>query len=202
MKTFLPTFLAVLLAAGLALFLYDRVVLVPRLEVASQAAEVNIANAREQARDIAVELDASVGRSVANAKSAFDEQVAAEDARRAELEKQGDQMRRTAQAADALARAQVVKVAVAEHHMVVGGWPTKTTDIGLGQPDDFAGGPVASIHLEPEGVISIRLKPSVAVGARLRLVPRVMASGQIEWACRATNYAAALRVPPCVADQS
>ena len=115
MKNFLPTFLAVLIAAGLALFVYDRFVLVPRLEAASQATEVNLANAREQARDIATELDASVERSVAGAKSAFDQQVAAEDARRAEMEKQAEQMRATAQAAEALARASVMKTALVEY---------------------------------------------------------------------------------------
>ena len=202
MKNFLPTFLAVLVAAGLALFVYDRFVLAPRLEAVSKAAQVNLAGAREQARDIATELDASVQRSVAGARSAFHEQAAAEDARRAELEQQGETMRRTAQAADALARARVIKVAVAEHYMVTGRWPTRTTDIGLGLPTDFAGGPVASIQLEPEGVITIQLKPSVAVGAKLRLVPRVMASGEIEWGCLAKRYAAAQRVPPCVPDQS
>ena len=197
MKNFLPTFLAVLIAAGLALFVYDRFVLVPRLEAASKATEVNLANAREQAQDIATELDASVERSVAGARSAFDEQVAAEDARRAEMEQQAEQMRRTAQAADALARASVVKAALAEYYMSMGQWPTRTSDIGLGQPADFAGGPVASINLEAQGVIAIELKPEVAVGARLRLVPRVAPSGMIEWTCRPSNYTAAEQLAAC-----
>lgn len=197
MKNLLPTFLAVLVAAGLALFVYDRFVLMPRLETAGKAAEVNLANAREQAQDIATELDASVERSVAGAKSAFDEQAAAEDARRAEMEKQAEQMRATAQAADALARASVVKVALVEHYMSMGQWPTKTTDVGIGKPSDFAGGPVESITLEPEGVIAITLKPEVAPGARLRLVPRVTPSGMVEWSCRPTGYAAAERLPAC-----
>ena len=197
MKNFLPTFLAVLVAAGLALFVYDRFVLAPRLEKVSQAAQVNLADAREQANQIATELDASVERSVADAKAAFDEQTQAEDARRAELEKQAEQMRATAQAADALARASVVKVALVEYYMNTGQWPTRTTDIGMGRPEDFAGGPVASITLEPEGVIAIRLKPEVAVGAHLRLVPRVARSGMVDWSCRASNYAAAERLPAC-----
>ncbi len=197
MKNFLPTFLAVLVAAGLALFMYDRFVLAPRLQEVSEATQVNLASAREQAKDIATELDASVERSVAGAKSAFDEQAAAEDARRAEMEQQAEQMRRTAQAADALMRASVFKAALAEYYMSMGQWPTRTTDIGLGQPTDFAGGPVASIGLEPEGVITISLKPDVAVGARLRLVPKVAPSGMIEWTCRPSNYAAAERLPAC-----
>lgn len=197
MKNFLPTFLAVLIAAGLALFVYDRFVLVPRLEAASKATEVNLANAREQAQDIATELDARVERSVAGAKSAFDEQVAAEDARRAEMEKQAEQMRATAQAADALARASVMKTALVEYYLSMGQWPSKTTDVGMGQPSDFAGGPVASINLEPEGVIAITLKPEVALGARLRLVPRVTPAGTVEWSCRPTGYAAAERLPAC-----
>ena len=197
MKNFLPTFLAVLIAAGLALFVYDRFVLVPRLEAASQATAVNLANAREQARDIATELDASVERSVAGAKSAFDQQVAAEDARRSDMEKQAEQMRATAQAAEALARASVMKTALVEYYMSMGQWPAKISDVGMGQPGDFAGGPVASIHLEPEGVITIALKPDVAPGARLRLVPRVTPAGMVEWRCRATGYPAAERLPAC-----
>jgi hypothetical protein len=197
MKNFLPTFLAVLVAAGLALFVYDRFVLAPRLEKVSETAQVNLADAREQANQIATELDASVERSVADAKTAFDEQAKAEDERRAELEKQAEQMKATAQAADALARASVVKVALVEYYMSMGQWPTRTTDIGMGQPEDFAGGPVAAISLEPEGVIAIRLKPEVAVGAQLRLVPRVARSGMVEWSCRASNYASAERLPAC-----
>lgn len=197
MKNFLPTFLAVLVAAGLALFVYDRFVLAPRLEKVSQAAQINLADAREQANQIATELDASVERSVADAKAAFDEQAQAEDARRAELEEQAEQMKATAQAADALARASVVKVALVEYYMNMGQWPTRTTDIGMGQPKDFAGGPVAAITLEPEGVIAIRLKPEVAVGAQLRLVPRVARSGMVDWSCRVSNYAAAERLPAC-----
>lgn len=197
MKTFLPTFLAVLVAAGLALFLYDHFVLAPRLEKVGEASRVSLADAREQANQIASDLDASVDKSVADARSAFDEQVQAEDSRRAELELQADQMRRTAQAADALMRANVVKVALAEHHMSMGQWPTRTTDIGLGQPSDFAGGPVQSISLEPDGVIAIDLKPEVGLGARLRLVPRVAPSGMIEWSCRASHYPAAERLPAC-----
>jgi hypothetical protein len=197
MKNFLPTFLAVLVAAGLALFVYDRFVLAPRLEKVSEAAQVNLADAREQANQIATELDASVERSVADAKTAFDEQAKAEDERRAELEKQAEQMKATAQAADALARASVVKVALVEYYMSMGQWPTRTTDIGMGQPEDFAGGPVAAISLEPEGVIAIRIKPEVAVGAQLRLVPRVARSGMVDWSCRVSNYAPAERLPAC-----
>ena len=197
MKNFLSTFLAVLIAAGLALFVYDRFVLLPRLELASKAGNFDAASARGQAKDIAIELDASVKRSVASAKSAFDEQAAAEDSRRAELEEQAAQMRATAQAADALTRASFVKVAIAGHHMSMGTWPTRTTDVGISQPSDFAGGPVASITIEPEGVIAIAIKPDVAPGARIRLVPRVTPAGTLEWSCRPTGYAAAERLPGC-----
>ena len=100
-------------------------------------------------------------------------------------------------AADALARASVMKVALVEYYMSMGQWPLKTTDVGMGQPGDFAGGPVASINLEPEGVIAIALKPEVALGARIRLVPQVKPTGMIEWTCRPTGYAAAERLPGC-----
>lgn len=197
MKTLLPTFLAMLIAAGLALFVYDRFVLVPRLEVASKTAEVNLANARQQATDIAIELDASVERSVAGAKSAFDQQAAAEDVRRAELEQQARQMTATAQAAEALARAGAAKVALAEYYMSMGTWPEKAADVGIGKPTDFAGGPVAAIAVEPEGVITITMKPEIGAGARLRLVPRVTPGGMVEWTCRASGYPAAERLPGC-----
>ena len=98
---------------------------------------------------------------------------------------------------EALARASVMKTALVEYYMSMGQWPAKISDVGMGQPGDFAGGPVASIHLEPEGVITIALKPDVAPGAQLRLVPRVTPAGMVEWRCRATGYPAAERLPAC-----
>lgn len=197
MKNFLPTFIAVLLAAGLALFIYDRYVLAPRLDEAGEAARVSLTEAREEAKGIASELDASVERSVAGARAAFDEQAQAEDVRRAELEKQAEEMRRTAQAAEALSRANMMKVAIAEYYMSMGQWPSKLSDLGMGQPTDFEGGPVSSITIEPEGVVAVSMKPDVAAGGKLRLVPKTSPSGMIEWNCRVSDYAAAERITGC-----
>ena len=92
MKTFLPTFLAVLIAAGLALFVYDRFVLVPRL--ATRAGHGGQPGQRARTgQDIAVELDASVERSVAGARSAFDEQARPRMPAAPKMEKQAEQMR-------------------------------------------------------------------------------------------------------------
>ena len=211
MKSLLPIFLAVLVAAGLSLFVYDRFVLAPRLEQASEQtranldearvnleeSRINLDQARVEAQSIASELDASVDRSVADARAAMDEQAATEYARRADLEKQAESMRRTGQAADALARANMMKVAVVEYQMSMGRWPMRLSEIGMGEPEDYEGGPVASITIEGEGVIAVSLKPEVADGGRLRLIPRVARSGMVEWSCRASDYPEAERLAAC-----
>ncbi|MFY2762958.1 pilin [Arenimonas sp. MALMAid1274] len=197
MKNILPTFLAVLLAAGLALFVYDRFVLAPRLEKAGEAARVSLDQAREEAQGIARELDASVERSVAGARAALDQQASDEEARRIELERQAKEMRLSALAAEALARANMVKVGVVEHYMNTLEWPRDLAEIGMGQPADFRSGPVESIRLEPQGVILISMQSDVAPGGKLRLVPKANPSGMIDWTCRVSDYPAAERISSC-----
>lgn len=219
MKNFLLTFTAVLLAAGLALFAYDRLVLKPRLEEVGRSAQVSLQEARNEAQEIAENLDAEVTRSVANAKTALDEQAAAETRRRDEqaaadtLQREAiaaadarqrevqaaevQKMTEAAQAGEALARASSVKAMVAEHYMSMGDWPRSLADVGQGQPADYEGGPVASITIETAGVIAIAMKPDVARGAMLRLVPTAKPTGMIEWRCRPSDYPAAERLPAC-----
>ncbi len=197
MKTFLLTFLAVLLAASLALFVYDRFVLVPRMQQAGQEARVNLDEARAEARQIVEELDASLENTVAETTEALDEQHVREELRRAELAAQARLQTEVALAAEALMRANMIKMAVAEHYMSMGDWPSGLADLGLGVPTDHAGGSVASIAIEPDGAIAIALTDEVAPGAMLRLVPQARRSGQIEWTCRARGYPAASRIPAC-----
>ena len=197
MKNFLLTFVAVLLAAGLALFAYDRLVLAPRLTSLEGSERVALTEAREEARQIAIELDAEVDRSVADAKAALDEQAATESRLREVQAAEAEQLRQTALAAEALARASLFKTMVAEHYMNSAQWPRNMGELAQGRPEDHAGGPVASIDLEAEGVVVIAIRSDVAAGAALRLVPSAKPSGMIDWTCRATNYPAAGRLPAC-----
>lgn len=199
MKNFLGTFVAVLLAVGLALFAYDRLVLAPRLEQAGEAARVSLDEARAEAARIATDLDASVDRTVSDARQAFDTQVADEDRRRAGLAAEAEAMRATAQAAEALMRASMLKAAIAEHYQANGAWPTELADLGLGGSDDLAGGPVAGMALEPGGVIAITMRAEVAPGGQLRLAPTASRNGMIEWRCRVRDFPAATRLPACKA---
>lgn len=197
MKNFLLTFVAVLLAAGLALFAYDRLVLAPRLHSLEGTERVALNEARQEAQQIAAELDAEVDRSVADAKTALDEQAAAEARRREIQAAEAEKMGETAQAAEGLMRASSFKVMVAEHYMSMGEWPRSLADLAQGQPTDHAGGSVASIDIEPNGVIAIAFTDEAAEGAMLRLKPTAKPSGMIDWTCTATNYPAAERIPAC-----
>lgn len=197
MKSFLLPFFAMLLAVGLALFAYDHFVLAPRLQKTGEEARVNLDEARAEARQIVEELDASLESTVSQTTAALDEQRALEDVRRAELAEQSRRQAEVAHAAEALMRGSMAKVAIAEYYMSMGQWPTSQVELGFGDPQEHAGGPVASIAIEAEGVIAIALTDEVAPGAMLRLVPQARRSGQIEWTCRASDYPAASRLPGC-----
>lgn len=197
MKNFLLTFVAVLLAAGLALLAYDRIVLKPRLEEIGRAEAVSLEEARAEARRIADELDSEVDRSVSDARKALDEQ-AAEEARRREAQAvEAGKMHDTALAAEALAQASRFKAMVAEYYMSSGDWPHALADLAPGRPEDQASGPVAAITIEPKGVIAISMKADVAAGSMLRLTPRANRNGMIEWTCSTASYPAAERIPAC-----
>lgn len=197
MKHFLLTFFAVLLAAGLALFAYDRFVLGPRLQSLEETERVALDEARQEAREIAADLDAEVDRSVTDAKAALDDQAAAEAMRRELQAAEAKKIGESSQAAEALMRAGMLKVMVSEFYVSEGRWPRGLADLGQDRPADFAGGPVAAIDLEPDGVIAIAIRADVADGASLRLVPSAKPSGIIDWTCRPTNYPAAARLPAC-----
>lgn len=196
MKNFLLTFTAVLLAAGLALFAYDRFVLAPRLHSLEGTERVALTEARREAQQIAADLDAEVDRSVADAKAALDEQAAAEARLREVQAAEAQKMGETAQAAEGLARANYFKVMVAEHYMSMGEWPRSLADLAQGKPADHAGGPVAAIDIEAGGVIAVTFLEEHD-GAVLRLTPTAKSSGMIEWRCSAPDYPAAERLPAC-----
>lgn len=102
-----------------------------------------------------------------------------------------------AQAHEAIARSERVRAAVEAFYRERGDWPQGLAALGLGVPGDHAGGPVASITVAPRGVVSISLKPHVARGGVIRLTPSPTDDGTIDWACRASNYPAATRLPDC-----
>ena len=174
MKQFLLTLLGALTAVVVALVVYDRLVVAPRqaaqLEAAQQAHQISLASADAQAQQIAASLDASVDRSVADAQQAMDDLADEQDRRRL--------------AADALARASMMRAALAEYYMSEGRWPPNAAAAGIGAPDSFAGGAVAGIDVDNSGGIAIRLNAKLSADARIRLTPRVSPdNGMIQWRC-------------------
>jgi hypothetical protein len=194
-------FVTVTLAVVLALFAYDHFIVAPRLAEFGESERVSLAEARDEATRIAEELDASVDRSVNDAQVALDAQAAEVDARRAaDAQRVAEEIakyRGNAQAAEVLSRASMLKTALAEYWMSMGEWPKDMAAIGMGAPDDFAGGPVARIDLEPNGVIAVRTTDAVAKGGIVRLIPEARPTGMIEWSCRATNYPAMATIETC-----
>ncbi len=196
-KTFFLTFVAVLVAVGLALFVYDRLVLQARLADVAEAAHISLDQVRAEAQDIAGDLADSVERSTSDARTALEEQIAQDDRRRAVLAAENEFSRQQAEATEAVLRGNVFKLSVAEHYLSMGTWPGSVGAVGLGEPASHAGGPVESIDLEAEGVIAIRLKPEVADGGVIRLIPRASGFSGIEWRCQASGYPAAMTLPNC-----
>ncbi|WP_295361689.1 pilin [Arenimonas sp.] len=102
-----------------------------------------------------------------------------------------------AEALDAIERSAAVRSAVEGYFADRGDWPQGLAQLGLGVPGDHAGGPVAGITVQTQGVVSISLKPHVARGGVIRLTPTPTADGGFDWQCRASNYPAATRLPTC-----
>lgn len=197
MRTLLLNFVAFLLAVGLALFAYDRLVLEPRLAAAAEAGRVNLDQARVEARDIARDLAESVERSSSQARTALDDQLTRDERRRAVMTVEAEFERQRAEAGEALMRASMFKVSVSEYYMSMGTWPGSVAAIGLGEPAAHAGGPVAFIDIEAEGVIAVHLKSEVADGGVVRLVPEASGFSSINWRCEPSGYPAAKALPNC-----
>lgn len=184
MKSFLSMFVACALALAVVLSLHEVLIAQPRearLLAAQQAALDAAASAgfpgqREEAAQVAQALDASIDRSISNARDALARDAAAADAR--------------GRIADGLNRASMFKLAVAETYMSMGRWPQQASDAGLGAPADYAAGAVAGIALGADGVVTIEYTALVAEGATIRLIPSARADmGSIEWRCEAEGFA-------------
>lgn len=197
MKNALLTFLAVLLGCGLALFIYHRYILEPRLQQTESRERVALDAARAEAEAIAAELEASAQESVRTQREAANALVERDNARRKELAAEGAALQRQALAAEALTRAGMVRVAIAEHYLSTGQWPSRLDELGLGEPEDHAGGPVRAIRLGEKGEIVIEIATEVADDASLHLVPAASPVGSIEWRCRAERFEDARRLPAC-----
>ena len=191
MKHLLATLVAALVGMFLALLLYDRFVVQPRdaaqADALARATEINLRKAHAEANAIAGNLDASIDRSISDARQALDAQVHDQDMRRL--------------AADALNRAAVFKVALSEHYASNGSWPADARQAGLAPPESFAGGAVTRIDVGPNGTVVVSLDQPLAKGARIRLQPDAnRESGLIAWRCSIEGSTTLLRYLPACRD--
>jgi hypothetical protein len=167
MKNFAITFFAAVLGLLLALFVYDRLVLAPRIAEATAAPALG--EARNEAKAISDELDASVKKTVEGAKQAMSDQASEADRRRLAM--------------DALVRATGFKVAVTEYYMSNMAWPITAKDVGLEPPGTYAGGAVTSIALAGQGAIVVSINDVFSPASTIRMTPRANGSGMIDWRC-------------------
>lgn len=179
MKQFLITLSAVLIGGFLALLGYDHFVVKPReaaaakTEAAARRAEatpVDLSQAREDARDVAAELESSVRRSVDSAEEAMRAQAKAMD--------------RASLARDAVSRATMFRVAMTEYYQTNGAWPRTAEDAGLPPPEDTRGPAVASIAIGDAGAVVVRLDRALAENTSIVLRPEPKsAMGMVDWRC-------------------
>ena len=158
MKNFTLTFLAVFIAIGLALFGYDQLIVKPRELKQAEAEKVDLSSAKSQAQEIANQFDQSVKETIGNASKTMNAQT-------------GD-MQQRALAADALARASMVKTMIAEYFQTNGQWPKNYRELGMASPEAYAGGAVKKIAVENKGVIAITLIDKFEPGSMIKLTPR------------------------------
>lgn len=190
-KQFVLTLAAAAIGMSIALLLYDHFVVQPR-ETARSAAlahstEVNLRKAHAEANTIAGDLDASIDRSIADARQALDAQTDEQDKRRL--------------AADALNRAAMFKVALSEYYMSTGKWPADARQAGLAPAESFAGGAVSRIDVGANGTVIVVLDDSLAAGAKIRLRPDANSeSGSINWQCSIEGSATLQRYLPACRD--
>jgi len=176
MKNFATTLFAALIGVLIALFAYDRLVLAPRtaalaaqVSKAAAAEKVDLDAARNEAKAIAEDLDASVKRSVDGAHQAMAAQATEADRRRL--------------AADAMSRTAMFKVALTEYYQSNGDWPTDARQAGLEAPATYAGGAVTGITVGTKGAVLATLNDTFAPPSRIRLTPHANGSGMVDWRC-------------------
>jgi hypothetical protein len=181
MKQFIVTLIAVLLGGFLALLAYDRFVVAPRdAEAARNAAagrerqRVDPDMREAQARAVAEEVEASVQRSLENAREGLDAQA--------------KEMDRRALVADAVQRATMFRVALTEYYQSNGRWPQDADEAGLPSGEEMRGGAVRSVEVGRGGTVTIALDATFGPDSRIVLEPHSTAAGvQIEWRCRVSG---------------
>lgn len=167
MKNFAITLFAAVFGLLIALFIYDRFVLQPR--IADATAAPALGEARNEAKAISEELDASVKKTVDDARKAMSDQATEADRRRL--------------AAEALVRSMSFKVAVTEYYQNSLAWPKSAKEIGLEEPRSYAGGAVEGVALGDQGTILVNFNETFLPPSRVLLTPRANASGMVEWRC-------------------
>lgn len=181
MKQFLFTLAAVLIGGFLALLGYDRFIVQPRQAErsdigteATTAAQINLGKARAEAREVADEVEASVQRSVDNA--------------RATMTAQANEMDRRSLIADAVQRVTMFRVALTEYYLTNMRWPQDAEEAGLPPPADMHGGAVRAVTLGGQGVVTVALDERFGKDGAIILRPTAnAATGQVEWACEVTG---------------
>ena len=181
------TFVFALLGTAIALFGYDRLIVVPRekanTEQIAAATKLDLASARAQANEISEDLDKSVRKTVTDARTAFAEQTNESERRRL--------------IGMALTLMSAPKTAISEYYANSMTYPKTLAEAGFG--DEVASNEaVRTIKLEANGVIVAQLRAALGENAQLRLIPKTSNYGT-QWSCEGTGVANLhIMVPVCV----
>lgn len=196
MKQFILTLAAVLIGGFVALLGYDHFVVKPReaaaakveaaaLAQAQAKSQLDLGRARSEAKSVAAEVEASVQRSVDNARQTMDAQAA--------------EMNQRALVSDAVQRASMFRVALTEYYQANGRWPTDADEAGLPSPSEMRGGAVRTVTLGAQGAVTIALDDRFGAGSVVVLKPDAnAASGIVDWNCEVKgDRALKLAMPRC-----
>lgn len=181
MKQFLLTLVAVLVGGFIALLAYDRFVVEPREAAAAKTeaaalaetqakSQLDLGQARSEAKAVAAEVEASVQRSVESARQTMDAQA--------------EEMNQRGLVADAVQRATMFRVSLTEYYQANGRWPTDADEAGLPSPSEMRGGAVRTVTLGAQGTVTIALDDRFGAGSVIVLKPDAnAASGIVDWNC-------------------
>jgi Pilin (bacterial filament) len=177
MKQFVLTAAGCLIGVLIALFVYDSFIVQPR-ELALQQKETSAAleRARAEGRDITKNIDASVQKSVAEAKAAFDAQA--------------KEMSDRSSMGNAIGRSSMFKVAITEYYQSEGKLPKDNAAIGFAKPEEYAAGMVSAIAVGDLGVVTVSFNDKLDANAKIKLTPVTNAkTTQINWRCETVGSA-------------